>query len=363
MISAVATHMTDITTGTDAINGLYKITRCQYCHQYSISLSQAICPHCGQPLTGPSAAINLYDHDLLYCDDGFFDKKPEYLEKASPITAYNIIDQRILDLLRNNRNWFGGICGDTGTGKSYTALRVGELTDRTFDADKVAFNVLELLLLIDSVSSKELIVFDEAEAWNARRAMKAENVALGEIMSMLRYTQKNVACTMPDLEMIDINARRLMQDYLRTMYIRRNKAPAWQRDKSAVDWYVIKKLKIPQNDKSSLYFARPIVEYPDYENGIMRKEKCGTVYLNAPDPTLLEEYEKRKDKKFKIKLQDVLKTFNKIKKDHPDMPTVSLDANLDAKVAAARQAATANQKRPSSMTLLDAIRELADEEQ
>lgn len=284
-----------------------------------MSTPAATCPHCGKPLIGPAAGISLHDGDLLYCDEGFStgDQLSHKQQRMSQLSAYDVVNQRILGLLRNNRNWLGGICGETGTGKSYVTIRLGEMIDSKFEAGKIAFNVMELLELIDCVSAKELIIFDEAEAWNARRAMKAENVVMGEIMSMLRYTQINIGCTMPDLEMIDINARRLMHDYIRTQYIERDKTLEWKKDKSAVDWYQIKKSKIPLNDKSSMFFARPVVEYPDYINNVKRREKCGTVYFNAPDPSLLEEYEKRKNNKFRVKLRDVLKLLNKAKKDLP----------------------------------------------
>lgn len=330
MSSAVAANTLGLAFGDDAINGIYKIIRCRSCQKYSMALPSGICPHCGRLLTGPSAGISLYDGEVLYCEKGFKNYSSlSNLAKRSSVTAYDVVDQRILDLIRNNRNWFGGICGETGTGKSYASLRIGEMVDRRFDSEKVAFNVIELLQLIDSVNAKDLIIFDEAEAWNARRAMKAENVVMGEIMAMLRYTQINIACTMPDLEMIDLNARRLMHDYLRTQYIQRDRAIEWKKDKSAVDWYVIKKSKIPLNDKSNLFFVRPIIEYVDHINNVRRKEKCGTVYLNAPDPTLLEEYEKRKDNNYKVKLKDVLKMLLKFKKDLPE-PLSSEEASVRA---------------------------------
>jgi len=319
MSSVLAANSLGASLAEDAINGIYKITCCRLCGGYSVYTPAATCPHCGCSLMGPSAGISLYDGDVIYCDVGFSTgpQLSSEQQRRSQVSAYDVVDQRILSLLRNNRNWFGGVCGETGTGKSYASLRIGEMVDSKFEIGKVAFNVIELLELIQNVSAKELILFDEAEAWNARRSMKSENVVMGEIMSMLRFTQINIACTMPDLEMIDINARRLMHDYLRTQYIERDKALDWKKDKSAVDWYVIKKSKIPLNDKSSLYFARPIITYLDHINNVKRREKCGTVYLNSPDPTLLEEYEKRKDNKFRVKLRDVLVLFNKIKKDLP----------------------------------------------
>ncbi len=320
MSSVVAANSLGITLGGDAINGIYKIICCRSCQGYSMKTPSGTCPHCGKPLIGPAAGVSLHDGDLLYCDEGFSAGNPLTYEqqRRSQLSAYDIVDQRILGLLRNNRNWFGGICGETGTGKSYVCLRLGEMIDPKFDSDKVAFNVIELLELIDCVGAKELILFDEAEAWNARRAMKTENVVMGEIMSMLRFTQINIGCTMPDLEMIDVNARRLMHDYLRTQYIERDRTLEWKKDKSAVDWYQIKKSKIPLNDKSSMYFARPVVEYADYVNNVKRREKCGTVYFNAPDPTLLEEYEKRKSGKFKVKIRGAKKMVNKIIKDLPE---------------------------------------------
>lgn len=191
-------------------------------------------------------------------------------------------------LMGNNRNWICLLCGPTGTGKSYTALRLAELLDESFAPHKVVFSVQEFLQLFSRCRAGDFIIFDEGEEFNSRRAMKEGNVQMGIILSMLRFTQISVIFTLPSLMMIDINARRLAHAYLYTIEVDRRNAKDWRSRRSGVHWYNIRPVRLPQTNKD-LLFVNPLSR---------RGVKWSKFWFRAPGKQLLAEYESRKREVF-----------------------------------------------------------------
>lgn len=188
-------------------------------------------------------------------------------------------------LLRNNRNWVALLCGPTGTGKSYTALRLAELLDPEFNVHRCVFSTKEFLEVFHTCHPGDFIIFDEGEEFNARRGMKESNVQMGIIMAMLRFTQVNVIFTLPTIHMIDINARRLAHSYLYTIEVDRHRAVDWKRSRSGVYWYNIQNSRLPsKNSDDGLKFVNPLV----------KGKKVRKVWFEAPDEDLLARYESKK---------------------------------------------------------------------
>ena len=192
-------------------------------------------------------------------------------------------------LLRNNRNWISLLCGPTGTGKSYTALRMAELLDPEFNVHRCVFSTKEFLEVFHTCHAGDFIIFDEGEEFNARRGMKESNVQMGIIMAMLRFTQVNVIFTLPTLHMIDINARRLAHSYLYTIEVDRHRAVDWKRTRSGVYWYNIQNSRLPsKHSDDGLKFVMPLV----------KGKKVRKVWFDAPNEDLLAQYEAKKHEVF-----------------------------------------------------------------
>jgi len=198
-------------------------------------------------------------------------------------------------LIRNNRNWLCVLCGPPGTGKSFTALRLAESIDPTFSVQRVVFTAKEFLEVFPYTKPGQVIVFDEGEEVNARRAMSEKNVQFGLILSMIRFTQVSVIFTLPNIQMIDINTRRLMHSYLHTIAVDRTKDALWKRTRSGVYWYQVETNRLP-NSRDDLRFVFPIVK------GV----KVRKVWFNAPSESLVEEYEARKREHFEASLHQAL---------------------------------------------------------
>lgn len=214
---------------------------------------------------------------------------------ASRITTDDLLDAGPRTLIRNNRNWLCIICGPTGTGKSYVSLRLAELLDPTFNLNQVVFSTEEFLQVFPHCDSGQVIIFEESEELNSRRAMKEANVQIGIILSMIRFTQISVLFNLPAIQMIDINARRLMHTYLYTIEVDRTRCPPWQRTRTGVYWYNVQSTRLPtQNSDDGLKFVNPIV----------RGVKIRKAWFNAPSPDLIAAYHERKHQVFYRRLAE-----------------------------------------------------------
>lgn len=206
-----------------------------------------------------------------------------------------LLDAVPRNLIHNNRNWLCVLCGSPGTGKSFTALRLAEAIDPTFNAKRVVFTAQEFLEIFPYTKPGQVIVFDEGEEVNSRRSMSEKNVQFGIILSMIRFTQVSVIFTLPNIQMIDINTRRLMHSYLHTVPVDRISGPKWKRTRSGVFWYQVETSRLP-TAKDDLKFTFPVV----------RGVKIRKVWFNAPSPGLVATYEARKREHFGATLQTAL---------------------------------------------------------
>ena len=187
-------------------------------------------------------------------------------------------------LLGNNRNWICILCGPTGTGKSYTALKLAQILDPTFSARKIVFSSQQFLSIFATCRAGDFLIFDEGEEFNARRGMSETNVQMGIILAMLRFTQISLIFTLPSIRMIDINARRLAHAYLYTVEVDRRNKKDWRVNRSGVHWYNIKPVRLPKTEED-LKYVHPVTT---------KGKKWSKMWLLAPYTELLEEYESMK---------------------------------------------------------------------
>jgi len=134
-------------------------------------------------------------------------------------------------LNKENRNWLCAITGDTGSGKSYTALRIGEILDPGFSISSVAFDPKEFITLVKNgkkgdnggfipLTKGSIIIFDEAGVGMAAREWQSiQNKLMGYILQTFRFKNYGVIFTVPDLSFIDVQARKLFHNYIKTREI------------------------------------------------------------------------------------------------------------------------------------------------
>ena len=221
-----------------------------------------------------------------------------------------VINQQVTSRVRGNKNWLGVICGATGSGKSYWSLALCEQYFPGFNTDNIVFSVAEWLKrfneLYEDKSKGEILIFDEGEEWNARRAMETKNVEFSNILAMIRFTNISSIFTLPDIRLIDVNLMRLMHNYMYVVDVDRKspRTPVWQRTRSGAHMWEIIKEKLPDKAGTSIF---NMVRYPRVPIQIHNKTtheyyektvKIPKIWFNAPSDKLLDEYEQLKNRHF-----------------------------------------------------------------
>lgn len=104
------------------------------------------------------------------------------------------------------------VLGRPGSGKSYTALTLGERTDRTtdFKSDHCVFWASDFIRLVNERPTGCVIVSDESGvSQNARKFMSPENIGQSAVLQTFRNYYINPIFTTPFMTLQDINARQL----------------------------------------------------------------------------------------------------------------------------------------------------------
>lgn len=180
-------------------------------------------------------------------------------------------------MLRRNKNWLCVVCGPTGSGKSYTAIRLGEIIDPNFSINNVVFTPQAFMALINSGTLRKgsIIVFDEAGVGlPARDFYTISNKQINYVLQTFRFMNIGVIFTVPDFKFIDLQARKLFHTYIETLHVdRKNKV-------------VHTKVKEVQNNPQ---LGKLYIKY--YRKG---KQAITRNMIGKPSEELVEAYEKKK---------------------------------------------------------------------
>jgi len=192
-------------------------------------------------------------------------------------------------IFKKNKNFFMIVVGSTGSGKSYSALKLAELLDPTFTIDRCCFKAIDFMRKVKELQNQaeeqkkaikgKVILWDEMGVeHNAREFMTTSNRAINFFFQTSRYLNLIVIMTVPYLSFIDSASRKLCHCIAETQGIN-------QREKQST--LKIKFLQVaPLTSK----------EYPKYlrykqNNKSYVLKKIG---VGIPNKDLLELYEKKK---------------------------------------------------------------------
>lgn len=183
----------------------------------------------------------------------------------------------------NNKNVMLAIVGDPGEGKSWAALRLAELLDPGFSADKVTFRPEELLRRINEDHPiGDVTVADEAGvSMNAKTWWESEQIQIGNILETWRHQNRMMIFTLPVFTKLQKDARGLMDVLLNAYGINRGD--------SLSKWRF--RLVETNNDTGEVYKPYPRLPHP--ETGAEVKYK--TIDLGLPSRALREAYQERKE--------------------------------------------------------------------
>lgn len=142
---------------------------------------------------------------------------PEKLHKPNEShTAWLL--RRVWDRVnKNNEHFMACIVGREGSGKSHTALRIASELDPTFDADRVIFDVADLLKVLESGEHEpgNFYVLDEAGVQLGRRTWQDRSQILAnQAMQLIRNHNLGLIFTLPRLSELDSQAEGRLQAVL-----------------------------------------------------------------------------------------------------------------------------------------------------
>lgn len=202
-------------------------------------------------------------------------------------------------LLFQNKNWLAIICGETGSSKSYSALRLGELIGNVY----YVFTPKEFMQLINNKKLKrgDCIVFDEAGVGIPSRDWQSlQNKLFGAVLQTFRNMNIAVIFTTPNLSFIDVQARKLFHAFIETDYIDRKEEIAY-----------VRPYDIQINVKLDKTYMKSPFFFDTVDGSIIYMNKMG---LRKPSEKLRKRYE-RDSAAYKQKVrEDTLKALEEAEK-------------------------------------------------
>lgn len=126
--------------------------------------------------------------------------------------------RRIWDRLnQNNEHFMGVVVGEEGSGKSYTGIKIANEVDPSFTADRVLFNVKELLQVLKDGDHEpgNFYVLDEAGVQlGVRTWQERGQILANQALQLIRNENLGLLFTLPRLGELDSQAQGRLQAFL-----------------------------------------------------------------------------------------------------------------------------------------------------
>lgn len=205
-------------------------------------------------------------------------------------------------MLKHNKNWLAICCGDTGSGKSYTALYLADvLNPRGLNIERDVCLTPEKFL--ERINSPELrrgdvIVFDEAGVgMPARDWHSLQNKLLSSVFQTFRNLNQGVIFTTPNLSFVDSQARKLFHNYFETVSIDHKRKNAY-----------LRVYDIQYNNKNDKVYYKA----PQFDDKTGSRHKMKMIRVPMIAKRFIDEYEPIKSEFTKKLNRKALEEVNKI---------------------------------------------------
>lgn len=205
--------------------------------------------------------------------------------------------------IRQNKNFLACFTGGTGSGKSYSAIRLGELVSKemgvSFDESNIVFEPSEFMRLMNSGNLRKgsVIILDEAGVViNARKWMTTVNMMINYVTQTFRHRNYVTIFCVPDFSFIDKAIRKLFHSYLETVALDLQKGVCW-----------CKPFLLQNNQRTGDTYYK-YLRYQPPGGAVTKLERVG---FSMADSGLLKVYEDKK-RAFTDKLnQNIQSTLEK----------------------------------------------------
>ncbi|MHB9286612.1 hypothetical protein ACKVMT_06185 [Halobacteriales archaeon Cl-PHB] len=208
---------------------------------------------------------------------------PEQLKADTP--EARLIRQKVWRAMNvENQHFMGAIVGREGSGKSWTALKIAELADPTFNAERVMFEPKTFLERLREwkeagETTGKFVVADEAGVGlGVRTWYEKDQILFNQVLQVIRDENMGMLFTLPRLTELDSQARGRLHAFIEMT------------DLDAGNWAEFKWLNWdPTRDERDKTYRH----YPEMKiDGYNRKLK--RLKLSPPSSELVEGYQARK---------------------------------------------------------------------
>lgn len=205
-------------------------------------------------------------------------------------------------LLNQNKNFLMIVAGEPGSGKSYGAMRLGQLIDHSFNINKVVFTSKQFMEAIQNAKKGDCIIFDEAGVGvPSRDWYTIQNKMLGYVVQTFRHLNLCIIFTVPNISFIDVQLRNLFNLYLETQTINYKKNTCTMKIFYMRQW--------PRSEKVSVFHPRRRMDAEYTKKGKIVKVK--TITLQLPQD-FVAKYEEVKGEYSTTLRNDVLESIAKV---------------------------------------------------
>lgn len=223
-------------------------------------------------------------------------------------------------MLFQNKNWLAVVCGETGSGKSYSALQMANIISPRGITIKrnVVFNAVQFLNRINNpegLKKGDIIIFDEAGVgMSSREWYSLQNKLFGSVLQTFRNLNVGVIFTTPNLSFIDVQARKLLHNYFETANIDYKEQIAY-----------MKVYNIEHNSRyDKTYFKHP--RFQDSNGRIIKTRFLGLQKINEQ---LAKEYERVKSEYTRNLNQKALEELTKKKEKKTKLTNFEEDEKIE----------------------------------
>ena len=200
---------------------------------------------------------------------------------------------------KQNKNNLIIICGETGSGKSWRALRIAEALNPKFSMDYVVFKSREFFNLLTTGKLKKgsVIIWEEGgvEASN-RNWYSILNKQINYAFQTMRHRNFTLIMTVPSIGFIDSALRPLFHLYIECLYIDR-----------VNDCCKCKVLRMQHNPR----LGKTFYKYFRVRGASGLGSIGNPMWINSPSPELITAYEERKTEFTKDLYKDCLAEIDK----------------------------------------------------
>ena len=238
---------------------------------------------------------------------------PEPLQQPNEVPEAWLM-RRIWDRInRDNEHFMGCLVGREGSGKSWTAIRLAEAIDPTFHADRVIFDVAELLEILANGDHEpgNAYVLDEAGVSLGRRTWQDRaQILANQAMQLIRSHNLALFFTLPRLGELDSQAQGRLQAFYE---ITEKNSGQWVEGK----WKWIDPDRTDQTGKNLQKYPRQIIDGQVVKHTRMR--------FGPPSDEVVDNYEARKKEFQRQMYQETIAEFR------PDEDTESEEEEMSVK--------------------------------